>query len=489
MTTALCLLATILLSTSAQEPLQLGDRLELFVDDYLISELRGVRLQPGRLRDEGAVLRFDRPWEGPFAGYSTVIHDDERYLLFYRGLPRAGADGTALECTCVALSSDGLTWERPKLSLYEMDGHDTNNVVLAQAAPVTHNFSPFLDTRPGVPAEQRFKGLGGTGKSGLIAHTSPDGLRWSRLQDEPVFTEGVFDSQNVSFWSEHEGCYLCYFRTWSGGDYSGFRTVSRTTSEDFLSWTTPESMTFGDTPPEHLYTNQTHPYFRAPHLYVGVAARFMPGRQVLSESDALRLGVDPGYFRDCSDAVLLTSRGGTRYDRAFMEAFLRPGIGLENWVSRSNYPALNIVRTGPTEMSLYVNQNYAQPTAELRRYSMRLDGLGSVHADRAGGELVTHPVVFTGVALTLNLATSAAGEVRVELQDAGGTPLPGFGLGECIPLIGNDLERVVTWRRPDGSTADLSSVAGTAVRLRFALVDADLYSLRFATSESGDGSP
>lgn len=473
------LLATFLLSTGAQDPIQLGDRLELFVDRHLISELHGARLQLGQLRDEGTVLRFDRPWEGRFSGYSTVIRDGDRFLLFYRGLPRAGGDGTELECTCVALSSDGRTWERPELGLFEVDGHEAGNVVLAQAAPVTHNFSPFLDTRPGVSDEQRFKGLGGSQKSGLLAYTSADGLHWSRLQEEPVFTEGVFDSQNVSFWSAHESRYVCYFRTWSGGGYRGYRTVSRTTSEDFLRWTAPEVMDFGDTPPEHLYTNQTHPYFRAPHLYVAVAARFMPGRQVLSAEDAARLGVDPGYFKDCSDAVLLTSRGGARYDRTFMEAFLRPGLGLENWVSRSNYPALNIVQTGPTEMSLYVNQNYAQPTAELRRYSMRLDGLASVRADRGGGELLTHPVTFTGETLTLNLATSAAGEVRVELQDADGEPLPGFRIDDCVPLIGNDLARAVTWRRPDGATASLSSLVGRPIRLRLVLVDADLYALRF----------
>ena len=34
-------------------------------------------------------------------------------------------------------------------------------VVLAGAAPLSHNFSPLLDTRPGVPADERYKALGG----------------------------------------------------------------------------------------------------------------------------------------------------------------------------------------------------------------------------------------------------------------------------------------------------------------------------------------
>ena len=98
-------------------------------------------------------------------------------------------------------------------------------------------------------------------------------------------------------------------------------------------------MSFGDdTPLEHLYTNQTHPYYRAPHIYIGIAARFMPGRKVLTKKEAEILGVNPTYFNDCSDMVIISSRGGSAYQRTFMESFVRPGIGLENWVSRSNYP-------------------------------------------------------------------------------------------------------------------------------------------------------
>jgi hypothetical protein len=209
---------------------------------------------------------------------------------------------------------------------------------------------------------------------------------------------------------------------------------------------------------------------------VGIAARFLPGRRVVSASEAERLKVNPRYFNDCSDAVLLTSRGGARYVRRFMEGFLRPGIGLQNWVSRSNYPALNVVRTGPVEMSFYVNQNYAQPTAHLRRYSMRLDGFASVSASYDGGEMVTRPLRFAGSRLRINFATSAAGGVRVEIQDANGEPVPGFTLDDAVPVIGNEIERVVAWKRG----ADLSGLAGKPVRLRFVMRDADLYAMRFS---------
>lgn len=285
------------------------------------------------------------------------------------GLSRAIVRGPHLnsaELTCYAESKDGSNWTKPALQLFEVDGSLHNNVILANAAPVTHNFSPFLDTNPAADSNQKFKALGGIKKSGLIAYTSPDGVHWQKLQEEPVFTEGLFDSQNVAFWSESEQQYVCYFRTWTGDGYSGFRSVGRSTSQDFIHWTAPEQMTFGNTQLEHLYTQQTSPYFRAPHIYVAIGGRFMPGRQVLTPEQAESLEVNPGYFKDCSDAFMMTSRSGAEYNRMFMEAFIRPGMGLDNWVSRSNYPALNVVQTGPEEMSVYVNQEYAQPTAYLR---------------------------------------------------------------------------------------------------------------------------
>lgn len=465
----------------AEEPIDLGSRRELFVDDFLIDRLEGADLRLHTPRDEGSVLAFDKPWEGAFCGYCTVIKDGDTYRVYYRGLPEAGRDGSSNEVYCYAESRDGVHWTKPSLGLFEVRGTKDNNVILANHAPITHNFSPFLDTRPDVPADERYKALGGTMSSGLVAYKSADGIRWKRLRPEAVITKAMvdfpymFDSQNVAFWSPAEEKYLCYFRVFE----DRIRRICRTTSDDFVNWSEPVLMEYrhrdGDAPIEHLYTNQTHPYFRAPHLYVSLAARFMPGRQVLTEAQAEAINVNPKYFKDTSDAVFMTTRGGNIYDRTFLTGFVRGGIGPENWVSRTNYPALNVVQTGPHEMSLYVNQNYAQPTAHLRRYSLRLDGFSSLHAPYAGGEMITKPVTFTGKQLHINFATSAAGGIRFEILDADGKPIPGYTLDESQEQIGNEIDRVVTWK--NGS--DLSQLAGRPVRLRIALKDADLYSLQF----------
>ena len=158
-----------------------------------------------------------------------------------------------------------------------------------------------------------------------------------------------------------------------------------------------------------------------------------------------------------------------------MEAFIRPSIGLQNWGSRSNYPALNVVQTGDTEMSVYVQHDYAQPTAHLRRYSLRLDGFTSIYAPYKTGSMTTKPFVFKGSKLLLNFATSAPGYVKVEIQNADGKPVSGYSLNEAEELIGNYIEHPASWR----SGTDVSPLSNQPIRLRFVMKDANLYSLQF----------
>ncbi|MFO1094664.1 MAG: hypothetical protein U0992_15365 [Planctomycetaceae bacterium] len=458
-------------------PVELGLRRELFVDRYLIESLDGAELFLHEPRDSGSVIAFDNPWEGRFCGYTTIIRDGDVLRMYYRGMPDAKADGSDAEVTCYAESNDGLAWTKPNLRLFEVQGTRDNNVILSNAAPVTHNFCPFLDVNPAALPEQRYKAVGGTAKSGLIGYVSPDGIHWTKLREEPVFRdkEWVFDSQNVPLWSVSENCYVLYYRR----AVDGIRAIARSTSPDFVNWTEPVQMMYSDTesgrPSQHLYTNQTQPYFRAPQIYVATAARFMPGRQVVNDEQADAIGVHPSYFHDTSDAVFMSSRGGDRYDRSFLGSLIRPGIGLKNWVSRTNYPALNVVQTGPTEMSLYVQQDYGQLTAHLQRYTLRLDGFASVRAPFGGGELVTRPVTFAGNRLSLNFSTSAAGGIRVEVQDVDGQALPGFTLDDSVETIGNEIERDVRWK----NGADVGALAGRPVKLRFVMNDADLFALRF----------
>ena len=485
--TSLLLLASTL--AAAEVPIQIGSRRELFADSFLLESFSGTHLQQQTPRDEGVAFKFDQPWEGLFSGYATLVTlADGRLRAYYRGKAVANKDGSEEEVTCVAESTDGRHWTKPELGLYEVMGTRKNNVVLMKAHTATHNFSPFRDARPGVPEDERLKAFGGTMEGGgLTAWKSPDGLRWEKISPEPVITKAMvpykymFDSQNVPFWSAAEDKYVAYYRVFEGG----IRRIVRSESKDFRTWSAPVLMEYRNpsmqAPVEHLYTNQTHPYFRAPHLYVAIAARFMPGRRVLTDEQAAAIHVNPGYFKDTSDAIFMTTRPAEgaahigMYDRTFLEGFIRGGIGAQNWVSRTNYPALNVVPTGPHEMSVFVNQDYAQPTAHMRRYSLRTDGFASLHCGYAGGHAITKPLIFTGRELSLNFSTSAAGGVKVGFEDVDGKPVPGFGLEECVMQIGNELDRKVTWK----SGSDVSTLAGKTLRLRFSMKDADIFSFQF----------
>jgi hypothetical protein len=196
---------------------------------------------------------------------------------------------------------------------------------------------------------------------------------------------------------------------------------------------------------------------------------------VLTDAQAAALGVSKDYRGDCAEAVFMSSRGGDRYDRTFMEGWIRPGNDLGNWASRAGLAALGVVPTGAGEMSIYKQAHYAQPTAHLARYTLRLDGFVSVNAPFAGGEMTTRPFRFRGRELTLNFATSAAGSVRIEILDGDGQTIAGFTRADAVELIGDDLERVAAWKQG----ADLASLAGRPIRLRFVMKDADVYSLQF----------
>jgi hypothetical protein len=175
------------------------------------------------------------------------------------------------------------------------------------------------------------------------------------------------------------------------------------------------------------------------------------------------------------DVMLMSSRDGTTYDRTFMEAFVRPGMERGAWHARSLFASMGIVPTGSDEMSFYVSTNYTLPSHQIRRYSLRMDGFASIHAGASGGTVTTKPIRFSGGKLVLNYWTSAGGSIRVELLDEAGKPLPGYAAGDCKKIIGNEIRRVVSW----GDKDDLSALVGKPVRLRFRIVDADLYSLRF----------
>jgi hypothetical protein len=454
----------------------IGSRLELFLDDYLIDRLQGARLKLHKPRSKGVVLRFDEPWEGEFSGFPRIVDDSGTYRMYYRGLPPWKKGEPLVESTCVAVSRDGIHWEKPDVGRIELLGSTRNNAVFPGSG-----FAPFLDTRPGVPHSERLKALKGPPRLetgiGVGAYVSSDGIRWEKMHD-------AYPGERLGsvFWSAVEDRYVQYVRSDDESSDELIRTVSRSTSSDFTTWGEFAVMDFGSNPPtveEQLYTIGVRPYVRAPHIYLALAARFVPHRRSLTDEQCGKLGRHPlgGGCSSIADTVLLGIRASdpNRARWTFSEAFVRPGLEPSSWSARTNYPGEGFIATSEEEISFYVQRDYGFKTNGLERFVVRTDGFASVRAPYGGGEFLTRPLRFSGNELVLNYATSAAGGIRVEVQDRKGEPVPGRSLNDCPEIIGDEIERVVRWQ--EGS--DLGRLQGTVVRLRFVMKDADLFSIRF----------
>jgi hypothetical protein len=475
-----------------KQPLNIADTRQLFVDRGLIDRLENTVLKLHEPVSGGVAIRIDRPWEGAANLGMSVFPYGGGYRMYYRGLSLNSGEMRAV--LCVAVSEDGLSWIKPALGRVGQGGRRDANIIADEAGQPLM-LSPWLDSRPGVPEAERIKGVTSEpvknegenqavfadqrGPQRLVFWTSTDGFTFRKLDPQPELVSHLrncFDGDNALFWSEAEQQYLLYYR-W----YDGYRTVARTTSKDLLHWTDPLPMTYGDTPREQFYLNNTTPYFRAPQLYVALAARFMEGRRVVTDEQVKAIGLQMSpsgdfFGNDCSDAVLLTSRAGsTQYDRTFMEAFIFPGPGASNWISRTNYPLSGLLPCGTERMMFFVNRHYVQDSWHIERLVLRTDGFASVTAPWAGGEMITQPFIFAGNGLEINYRTSAAGSVRIEFQDADGKPIAGYTFDDAQDLIGDEIARIVAWKQG----ADVSRLAGQTVRLRFAMRDANLYSLSF----------
>jgi hypothetical protein len=451
----------------------IGTDRQLFVDEFWIDEASGVERRLHEPVRREIAIESNGTWDlMPSAG--KFMWDGDRYRAWYRTehdselvLKRSGFGTAYVE------SDDGITWTRPNLGLFEANGSKDNNLVWMGPGA---NMVPFRDPNPDVPDDERYKAVVRT--KDLLALVSPDGVNWRLLQDEPIMTEGPFDTVNVAFWDTSREVYVVYTRgvageatqTKSKKDISiwkeSYRWIRRATSSDFINWSPLELIDTGDTIDEDFYTNACVQYERAPRTYL-----MFPSRYVVERSP------DPDwtYGHGVNDIVFMSSRDGLHFDRSMRDAFIRPGTDQNNWHDRGVYIEPGILMTSPTEMSLYGMENSHLPTQRIRRYSLRTDGFVSVNAGYAGGEFLTKPLVFEGSELEVNYSTSAVGSIQVEIQDVEGRPLPGLSLADSPEKFGDEVEGVFGWN----NGGDLGRLAGAAVRLRFVLKDADLYAFRF----------
>lgn len=483
----------------AEEPVRIGSRLELLVDDFLIQSMTdGARLQLHQPVRREIVFRTDAPWEGNASAFQSVFQDGPLYRMYYRGIQyrHGGKPAEALADhpwnLCYAESDDGIHWRRPELGLFEFKGSKANNIILTpeflkEISGDPAHTSAFKDANPDCPPDERYKIVAiGWKRKGMYVLKSADGIHFSPLSKDPVVTKGAFDSQNLIFWDPIRKEYREYHRECR----NGLRDILTSTSKDIKSFPEPQWIEYPGAPKQQLYTNEIQPYYRAPHIFMGFPMRYQErgwGDPTFDLPDLEeRMARAKGHSRygmAVTDAVFMTSRDGQTFKR-WPEAFIRPGPRQHgSWVYGDNFVFWGMVETksavedAPDEISLYATEGYWQGTStSVRRYTIRVDGFVSACAPLSGGEVVTKPIVFDGGNLALNYETSGAGGVQVEMQDADGKPIEGYALADCPPIFGDSLRHIVRWK---GRGGDVRTMAGKPVRLRFVLKDADLYSFQF----------
>jgi hypothetical protein len=459
---SLHLLFIFLLGHLAQaEVIDLGSRRELFIDDFLIEKLSGSADQKLHLPEpREVVLTTDAPWEGNTCAYYTVFRDGDIFRMYYRGSHfDEKSKKSSPQVACYAESKDGIHWTKPELGLFESHGTKKNNIVWNGIG--TESFVAFKDTNPNCPPEAQYKGMGGVhpkAKRGLYVFSSPDGIHWSQIKQEPVIIKGYFDSQNLAFWDTHSNQYREYHRTFT----KGVRAIMTGTSTDYINWSEPELLQYQENiPNQQLYTNAILPYERAPHLLLGFPTSYLPkeGQRV--------------------EPTLMISRDGLNFHR-WLPPIIPETAPKDRSGNRSNYMAWGLVEIPgrPNHLSCYASEAYyTGPDSRLRRFEYRKDGFVSIHADNTGGELLTKSFRFKGTQLELNYATRKDGYLTVELTDESGNALEGFSIIECSKLTGDQIAQPVSWN----SGANLGNLSGKTIRMKVSLKNADLYSFRFQT--------
>jgi hypothetical protein len=472
--------------SSGSAPLNVADRKQLFIDYRFIESCEGVRLTMNPPRRHGPVLRGDKPWERVGAGaYLTVMEVEDKFRMYYQAW-----EGMKKSHTCVALSHDGIHWEKPNLGLVEHNGSKENNIVRVHG-------TPFVD--PNASPDERFRAVevayqeNPVEECGLFIACSPDGIHWSG-ERKRVLTLAP-DTQNQVFFDTRIGKYVAYLRSWNP-----LRKVVRCEIEDLLTpwpftpleqprklwgddrpavpsreFPTAISYDERDPPETDIYTPSVFQYPWAEDAYFAfpsIYRHFPAPPEGKYENDGLL------------DVQLALSRDGVRFERPFRMPYVPLG-GAGERDGAQIYMGVGALRIGDEIYQYYGGYGFTHGEfveMESRRDAgaaclavQRLDGFVSADAAYEGGTFTTPLMVFSGKRLLLNVEASALGEVRVEVLGEHGLPIPGFSAVDCEPVRGNHIAGVIRF----GERQDLSTLTGKPVRLRFRMRAAKLYSFQF----------
>ena len=464
-------------NAKVEEPLKIGKRKQLFVDDYIVAETSNVARRLGTVTKEAQPLMVPNEREYPlyFGVYSTVLRDDGKFKMWYLATNRPNYDIGYAE------SEDGIQWKRPNVG---KDGGD--NFVFRG-----HGFSCFIDPNEKDP-NHRYKGAyGPTGrweksqKAIHLAH-SPDGIHWtaynngktvlSRTSIPHPQIEGrsyvtASDTHNQMNWDSDAKVYRIFTRDIYAGPVEGDdRKISRGSrtmtnpdvKADPTGWTLIQSWEFDREGASEYKRRQI--YALTDWMYQGVHFALM---------SVLRTG---GLI----DCYIGTSRDASHWDLSWVyagEPFIPPGPK-DSFDAAGAFPFSQIVTWKDRHWLYYGAMDKGHKDLENRMSiglaTLRLDRFMSLAAGSTPGMVTTKPFKLEGSQLELNTDTSQ-GQISVEVLDAAGRQIPGFAKAVCQDIKGMDELRLQPrW----ANHADLSPLIGKTIRLKFDLQNAHLYAFK-----------
>lgn len=464
-----------------KSPEQMTGPWQLFVDDHLIASQKNIVRRPHAFQKHpgNPLIVVDRPWEKWVVKVSRVLpEEDGSGFRMYYGCWSAPPDGSKKgwgSYSCYAVSKDGLKWEKPNLGLYEYKGSRDNNILPNSPAHVM--YTPW-EKDP----NKRYQGVGGGG--GYHAFSSPDGIHWKKDSTEPIISGG--DTSHF-YWDPHTKLFRGTVKGGAGPkvseDVGGMRrrVVGYSEGAD-LTKLPPLRMIMAPDDIDDLWCKQDT--VQRTHFY---ACHILPYETMyLGLLQIYRAEEPEGYFHGPLWLELVNSRDGTHWLREKPDTTIR---GIYSTQDASRPPLLNIGKFREFDEGMVIAPMPVLVDDELWLYytgydedhdllpygsaiglaKLRKDGFVSLDADEMAGEVLTKRFENAGGNMQVNY-NARGGSIRVEVLDADGRVINGYGRDECEPLTGDAIRGTVAWK----TKKELP--AGSEVRFRFILKHAQLFS-------------
>jgi hypothetical protein len=377
--------------------------------------------------------------------------------------------------TALALSPDGLSWERPQFDVVR-----GTNIVLDQRRDSS---TVWLDVEAR-DASERFKMVAFLMEGrALRLFTSPDGIHW-RAGHMP----GPAGDRSTCFYNAFRGKWVFSLRAESASGLHRYRRYVESTSFSDARWQQADAVLWtgadeDDVVREDLATT--------PELYNLDAT---PYESVLLGLFTMYRGERPPREKP-NDVVLGFSRDGFHWSRPSRDAFLPVSDRQGDWNWANVQSAGGGCVIVGDQLFFFVSGRTGVPgttlpgTCSTGVAMLRRDGFASVtdqwppRRARAitttPGTLITRPVRFSGKHLFVN--ADVDGEMRVEVLNEQGARIDRFTSAECLPITGDSTRHRVQWK----SQPVLDGLAGAPVRFRFTLSRARLFSFWVSATERG----